>query len=327
MLIRGIPLRNLVRPVPEAVRPYVIALLLFAGTLLVSDLLQHFVGHRATPLYSFLLLVVILGSAWLGYGPGILIYTLTSLVAPRVLLPGRPHHFDPVSFGLAALVMLLISAVASSRRSAAATLEQRVAERTRELSEHRERLQEQARLLDLTSDAILSSNREGVLLFWNRGAEELYGWTAHEVEGHVVHELLKTEFPEPLAAIQVALNTAGQWQGELIHTRKDGTQVTVMSRWSLRRDGRGDACGWLEINTDITARRRMEAQLRQAQRMEAVGRLAGGISHDFNNLLTVINGYADMAIEEASNGEFRDMCREISEAGPHGRSHARTARL
>jgi two-component system cell cycle sensor histidine kinase/response regulator CckA len=321
--MRGVTLiRATLRRMPEGVRPYAIALPIWLGILLLSALLFR-LGSVATAFCSLLLLLMMLGAACLGYGTGVLVCILTLVVAPRILYPDRPHRFDPVNLFLVMVVMLLISAVAAWKRRtevalrlAAETLETRVAERTRELFENQERLREQAQLLDLATDAIFVNDRNGVIRFWSRGAEELYRCPASEADGQVAQQLLKAEFAEPLPAIEAALLSAGAWQGEVIHTRPDGSRVTVMSRWALRRNAQGEPCGWLEINTDITARRRMEAQFRQSQKMEAVGRLAGGISHDFNNLLTVINGYADMALEDSLvTPAVREAVEEISAAG------------
>src|SRR3954452_14611139 len=136
--------------IPERVRPYAIALALWVGVLLLSTLLFP-LGKLAISFCSLLLLLLMLGAAWLGYGPGVLVCALTQVIAPRVLYPGRPFRFDPVNLGLVLVVMLLISAVAAWKRRteaalrlAAETLETRVAERTRELVENQERLREQA---------------------------------------------------------------------------------------------------------------------------------------------------------------------------------------
>ena len=169
----------------------------------------------------------------------------------------------------------------------------------RDITERRqteENLREQAQLLDLTQDAILALQGDDVIEFWNHGAEECYGWTSEEAVGRVVHELLRTESPEPLATIKGKLVKDGHWQGELIHTRRDGRRITVASRWALRR-GAAEQPGYLETNTDITERKRAEEQLRQKQRLEGLGILAGGIAHDFNNLLVGILGNASLALD------------------------------
>jgi PAS domain S-box-containing protein len=75
-----------------------------------------------------------------------------------------------------------------------------------------------------------------VIKYWNRGAEELYGWTAEQAIGNVIYDLLKTVFPVPVEQIETEVMSTGRWEGELVHTKKDGTQVVVASRWFLQRD-------------------------------------------------------------------------------------------
>jgi PAS domain S-box-containing protein len=124
---------------------------------------------------------------------------------------------------------------------------------------------EQARLLDLTRDSVLVRNTADLITFWNRGSEELYGWTSQEAIGKVTHALLHTVFPEPLEQITSFLLLHGHWEGELLHRRKDGTQIIATSRWSLQRDEAGSPSATLETNTDITERKRTEEALRQTQ--------------------------------------------------------------
>ena len=124
---------------------------------------------------------------------------------------------------------------------------------------------EQARLLDLTRDSILVRDLENVIAYWNRGGEELYGWRREEAVGKVAHQLLQTIFPAPLERIAEELFRSGRWEGELVHTRRDGMQVTVSSRWSVQRGDEGQPIGTLETNTDITERKRVEDMLRRIQ--------------------------------------------------------------
>jgi PAS domain S-box-containing protein len=123
-------------------------------------------------------------------------------------------------------------------------------------------LREQANLLNLTHDAIYVRDPDGVLKYWNRGAEQLYGWTAEEALGKAVRDLLRTIFPVPFEQIQAEMVRAGRWEGDLVHTKKDGTSVVVASRWSLQRDERGAPLAILVTNNDITERKRAE-QARQ----------------------------------------------------------------
>ncbi len=156
-------------------------------------------------------------------------------------------------------------------------------------------LREQAHLLDLAFDAILVHDLDTqTVTFWNAGAAAMYGWTEDEVMGQNAHTLLQTHFPLPLPEIRAVLEREGQWRGELVHRAKGGEELIVDSRWVVRHDEADRPRSVLEINRDITERKRLEAQLLQSQKMESVGQLAGGIAHDFNNLLTAISGYAEL---------------------------------
>jgi PAS domain S-box-containing protein len=135
----------------------------------------------------------------------------------------------------------------------------------RQLQELYEELREQASLLSLTHDAIYVRDVKGVILYWNRGAEELYGWPAEQAVGEVAHELLKTVSPLPFEQIEAELLRTGRWQGELLKTKKDGTQVVVASRCSLKRDDRGAPAATMVTSNDITARKRAEEEMRESE--------------------------------------------------------------
>ena len=127
-------------------------------------------------------------------------------------------------------------------------------------------LRERAALLDLTHDTVFVMDMEGVIKYWNRGAVEQYGWTAEQAVGRFVHGLLETVFPVPLEELKAEITRTGRWEGELRHTRKDGTHLVVASRWSLVRDERGAPLAILETNNDITERKRAEEALRRLNR-------------------------------------------------------------
>ena len=126
-------------------------------------------------------------------------------------------------------------------------------------------LAEKARLLDLTHDAIFVRGPDGRITYWNRGAENLYGWSSQEALGKVSHKLLKTGFPQPLRQISAELHRTGHWTGEMVHTTRDGQTVTVLVREVLDRDHDGNPASVLHNITDITGRKRAEAALREAE--------------------------------------------------------------
>ena len=161
-------------------------------------------------------------------------------------------------------------------------------------------------VLELTHDAVCVANMSGVIEYWNRSAEELYGWTADEAVGRVGHALLKTVFSTPLDRIEAEVLETGAWEGELVHAHKDGTRVTVASRWCLLHDEASLPVAIVESNHDITERKRVQAErakleerLRHAEKMEAIGRFACGIAHDFNNVLGTIIPFAEKLVREA----------------------------
>jgi PAS domain S-box-containing protein len=121
---------------------------------------------------------------------------------------------------------------------------------------------EQAELLELTYDAIFVRSLEKKIIYWNRAAEKLYGWQKEEARGKITHELLHTVFPKPLPEIQAEVFEKGYWEGELIHTGRDGTPITVSSRWALRTDAAGKPLSILESNRDISHRKHEEQKFR-----------------------------------------------------------------
>ncbi|MEN9576156.1 MAG: hypothetical protein RL514_4011 [Verrucomicrobiota bacterium] len=161
-----------------------------------------------------------------------------------------------------------------------------------------EQIHSQARLLDLAGDAIVVRNLNHQVLYWNHGAERIYGWKAAEVRGRRVTELLLKD-TKPFEAAQAELLAKGEWSGEQRQFTRDGREVTVSSRWTLVRDDAGQPASVLVINTDITEKKRLESQFLRAQRMESIGTLAGGVAHDLNNILTPIMMSAPLLRMEA----------------------------
>jgi PAS domain S-box-containing protein len=124
---------------------------------------------------------------------------------------------------------------------------------------------ERARLLDVTHDATYVRELDGRIVYWNRGAEELYGWTAEQALGRVAHELLHTESPVPLEEIAEELDRVDRWQGELGHTTRDGRRLVVNARWALERHADGRPVRHLVATNDITERKRAENELRASE--------------------------------------------------------------
>jgi PAS domain S-box-containing protein len=125
-----------------------------------------------------------------------------------------------------------------------------------------ERMSDQAQLLDLANDAIFVRTLGDKITYWNQGAERLYGWKRDEVLGRLSHDFLKTESRRPFSEINAQLLHDGTWQGELSHSKRDGSRIVVASRWSVWSDKQGKPLGFLELNTDITERKRSEENMR-----------------------------------------------------------------
>jgi len=221
-------------------------------------------------------------------GPGLLAGGL-SLLAMHQFILGPQRSFRAVTiddawyFLVFALSALLVAWITGTQRRTKVELQKAhddLTARIRDLALANERLQaeilerrrveaeayEQASLLDLTHDSVFVRDLNDVITYWNRGAAERYGWSRAESVGRVSHQLTQTTFPAPLPQIESELYRTGQWEGELVHTKRDGTQVVVASRWSLQRDPQGRPAGVLETNNDITERKRAEETLLESER-------------------------------------------------------------
>src|SRR6266567_129943 len=164
-------------------------------------------------------------------------------------------------------------------------LEQRIRQRTQELEKKTAEVVHQARLLDLANDAIFVRSKENKITYWNQGASRLYGWQQREVVGRSPQDILQTEFPVPIS--EVLSSERDSWEGELCHRKRDGSRVIVASRWTTLRDAEGKISGWLEINTDITPRKRAKdaarhlggriLQLQDAERRKFARELHDGV--------------------------------------------------
>ncbi|MBW4460759.1 MAG: response regulator [Nodosilinea sp. WJT8-NPBG4] len=171
-----------------------------------------------------------------------------------------------------------------------------------------QKIREQAALLDIATDAILVRDGQHQILFWNRGAERLYGWTAAEALGQKATELLYADDNSvQMQQIQQQLMLDNEWHGELNQITKTGQAITVESRWTLVRDDDGQPQFILVVNTDITSKKQLEAQFFRAQRLESIGTLASGIAHDLNNILTPVLATSQLLQMEAFHQDERSL--------------------
>jgi PAS domain S-box-containing protein len=157
-----------------------------------------------------------------------------------------------------------------------------------------QKIQEQAALLNIATDAIVVRDLDSRIQFWNNGAESIYGWTAAEAIGIRAERLFCPDIPLEAIGAFNTVQQQGAWQGELHKLTKAGKAVVVESRWTLVRDEAGNPRSILSVDTDITEKKQLEQQFLRAQRLESLGSLASGIAHDLNNVLTPIVGAAQL---------------------------------
>ncbi|MEO1399868.1 MAG: GAF domain-containing protein [Cyanobacteria bacterium J06635_1] len=174
-----------------------------------------------------------------------------------------------------------------------------------ERNQTKKTLLEQATLLDIATDAILVSDLNNTLIFWNKAAERIYGWRADEVLGHKVTDFLKGEAAQLADAWRTVMAT-GEWRGEIQNYTKAQDKVMIESHWTLVRDEAGEPISIFEVATDITQKKNLEAQVLRSQRLDSVGTLASGIAHDLNNILTPILGAAQILAHKHADIDAQD---------------------
>jgi len=212
------------------------------------------------PLFLFAIAV----SVWYaGLWPGVLAVVLSSLAFnyyfTEPLYTFYVARVDVPYYVVFILFASLLTWFSTIRRRVEQQLLQSQDELRKEVAERTQ----QASLLNLTHDTIIARDMSDNITFWNRGAEELYGWSWQEAVGKHSQQLLQTEFPIPIEEIRAELLRTGRWEGELRKTKADGSSVVVASRWSLRQDEQGRPTTILETNNDISERKQREEEIRK----------------------------------------------------------------
>jgi two-component system, cell cycle sensor histidine kinase and response regulator CckA len=188
---------------------------------------------------------------------------------------------------------------------------------TAELNREREERFRLGSLVEGSDDAIVTATLHGTILSWNPGAERLYGYAAHEIVGQNLSALVPAERDADRRYLLERVHAGERIPAfDAVQRRKDGTPITVSLSLSPVRGREGEVVALAGIAHDVTETRRLESQLQQSAKMEAVGRLAGGLAHDFNNMLTVIDGYSELALMKLpDDSPVRGLIDEIHKAG------------
>ena len=317
---------------------YGLAILAVVVSLLLRHLFEPLLGLQNT--YHTAWAAVVFTSWYCGLGPAIL-SVLLAAIGSEYYFVGPVHSFAIRNredvWGLIGFMFfssLIVVVGEANRRSMARRdaaereaaeirdrLEERIRQRTQELEHKTAQVEHQAKFLDSANDAIFVRSQDDRITYWNRGATRLYGWEAQEVMGRYIGEVLETEFPVPVSEVLNAKNNS--WEGELRHRTRDGSRVTVASRWTTLRDAKGEVSGWLEINTDITRRKQAEEaarrlsgrmlQLQDAERRKFARELHDGIGQYLASIKIMLDGALRDDVPQEQQREMMEQSVSILE--------------
>ena len=239
-------------------------------------------------------------------------------IIERLRAGGRVDQFETARVrkdGVAIDVSLTISPITDLRGAVVGVAT--IARDITGLKETTTQMQRLAAIVAASEDAITSRGPDGVILSWNAAAERLFGYSAEEMIGRS-GDLMQPEDRTDMDAIRQGLHRGERQQSYETKARaKDGSEVLISVSSSPIRDSDGELVGVASVMRDITEQRRLEDHLRQSQKMEAIGNLAGGVAHDFNNVLTVIRTASEAVLGELEEGALRDKVRQIDLAAEH----------
>lgn len=308
---------------------YALGTLAAVGALLLRDFLNPFFGQRNP--YHTLWLAVVFSAWYCGLGPSIVTVVIGAFGVWYWFLP--PAHSwaikDTVEIsgllGFLVFSAVIVALGESTRRSIARRekaeedlrntreeLENRVRERTAALQRRTAEVIEKATLLDLANDAIFIKTAQNTISYWNQGAERLYGWTAAEALGRNPATLLRSNYPIPLSEIE----NHEVWEGEISQTTRDGRRIIIASRWTTLRNPAGDPIGWMEINTNITDRKRAENAARSLSgriltlQDDERRRIARGLHDSLGQYLAALK--MQLGLLAMSEGDQRSLIEEAS---------------
>jgi len=225
---------------------------------------------------------------------------------------------SPLGTGDAMVVLTVIRDISDRKhieeqlRRAHDELERR---RSREVRDSQNRM---SLIVDSSQDAIIGKTLDGVITHWNKGAEQMYGYTPQEIIGRSITTLCPKDRVDEIPGILERIRHGERVEYfESVRVTKDGRRLDVSISVSPILDHEGRVAGASAIARNITAQKKIEGQLRQSQKMEAVGRLAGGVAHDFNNLLGIVSACSELLRSrvDADSGEYVDNIREAAKRG------------